>query len=90
MVDNYQVFRGWDDADRDRRIFCGDDAFAANVVADRIDYDAQCSKAGADFGTAVDIVFAYAASENEHVQAVQFSYETADPFGNCPGELVHG
>ena len=47
-------------------------------------------EARADFGAGVDVVFADAAGEDQHVQPVQLRHIAADPAGDGPGELVHG
>ena len=52
----------------------GDGGFAADVVALRIEHDAQSAQASADFGARVDVVFADAAGEDQHVQPVQLGH----------------
>ena len=50
VIHNYQVFGGRDDAHRDRRVFGGDDGFAANVVALGVEDNSQRAQAGANLG----------------------------------------
>ena len=50
MIDDHEVFGGGDYADRDTGAVGGDGGFAADVVARRVDDDAESFQIGADFG----------------------------------------
>ena len=88
VVHDHQVFGRRNHAHRDRRVLRGDDRRAAHVVAAGIEHDSQAAEAAADLGARVDIVFADAAGEDQHVEAAQLRHEAADPARDGPAEFV--